>query len=164
MSTPSALNDYEEKLIANVRDHGCQVTSVFDPEGKQIPFSYSIGFWETVGQPEAIIFGLNSQMGHYALMETLRQCKAGLALRNGQQLDSLLQDYDVVCIARDVEPRNLVPEYFNSALWYHRYRGSATPLAAVQLVWPDEGVWPWEPEASAEFLEEQPALYYRGVQ
>jgi hypothetical protein len=158
MSAQRALNDDEERLIANVRDYGCQVLSVMAGENSP-PFSYSIGFWETVGQPEAIIFGMNSEMGHYALMETLRQCEAGLALRDGQQLDGLLKDHDVVCIAREVEPRYLVPNYFNSALWYHRYRAAAAPLTAVQLVWPDEGVWPWNPEASAAFLEEQPILY-----
>jgi hypothetical protein len=159
MSIAPTLNDYEQKLIANVREYGCQVVSVFDPEGTSPPFSYSVGFWETAGQPEAIIFGLNGQMGHYALTETLQQCRAGLALRDGQRLEGLLEEYDVTCVVRTVDNRHLVPEYFNSALWYHRYRTSAALAAAVQLIWPDEGVWPWDPEASAEFLVEQPALY-----
>jgi hypothetical protein len=158
MSAQRALKDYEKSLIANVHEYGCQIVSVVADEASP-PFSYSVGFWETVGQPEAIIFGMNSEMGHYALMETLRQCEAGLALRDGQRLDELLKDYDVVCVARDVHPRHLVPQYFNSALWYHRRRTGADLPAAVQLVWPDEGVWPWDPEASAAFLEEQPALY-----
>jgi hypothetical protein len=163
MSAERALNDYEERLIANIGQHGFQVVSVLTGE-ESPPFSYSVGFWETVGQPEAIIFGLNPEMGLYALKETLRQCEAGLALRDGQQLDGLMKDYDVDCVVRDVHPSHLVPEYFNSALWYHRHRTGAELAAAVQLVWPDEGVWPWEPEASAEFLAEQPALYDRKLQ
>jgi hypothetical protein len=163
MSAQRALYDYEKSLIANVREYGCQIVSVLADENSP-PFSYSVGFWETVGQPEAIIFGMNSDMGHYALMETLRQCEAGLTLCEGQQLDELLKDYDVVCMARDVDARHLVPQYFNSALWYHRHRTGADLSAAVQLVWPDEGIWPWDPEASAEFLEEQPALYDRKLQ
>jgi hypothetical protein len=154
-----ALSDYECKVIVNVRDYGCHVVSVFDPEKKDPPFSYSVGFPETVGQPEVIIFGLNSSMGLFAINETLRQCRADLVLRDAQAIEGLLEEYDVICMARAVAKRHLVPEYFNSALWYHRYRTGKELEAAVQLVWPDEGIWPWEPGATAEFLEEQPGLY-----
>lgn len=154
------LSDYESRIIQNVKDFGFHVTSVIDPDGVAAPFSYSVGFWETAGQPEAIIFGMNSDMGHFALAETLQQCRAGLALRDGQRLEGLLEEYDVTCVARAIDDRHLVPDYFNSALWYHRYRTGAALAAAVQLVWPDEGVWPWDPDASADFLIEQPALYH----
>jgi hypothetical protein len=160
VSSMPALNDYERTLVANVREHGCQVVSVFDPEGKTPPFSYSVGFWETVGEPEVIIFGLNGDMGHFAVNEVLRQCRAGLALVDGQLIEGLLEEYDVICMARAVDPRSLTPEYFNSALWYHRYRTGDALRVAVQLVWPDEGIWPWEQGATAEFLEEQPVLYH----
>jgi hypothetical protein len=150
------LNDYEQKLIKNVRDYGCQVVSVSDAEGESISFSYSVGFWETVSQPEVIILGLRSGAAYSAIIETLRQCHRGLVLRDGQWIDGLMED--VVFMVREVDRRHLVAEYFNSALWYHRYRTGTELAAAVQLVWPD-GAWPWEPGATDELLEEQPALY-----
>jgi hypothetical protein len=157
------LNEYERKLIANVGDHGCQIVSVLAGDDGSPSFSYSVGFWETVGQPEAIIFGLGGQMEYFALTETLRRCREGLELREGQVIDGLMEEYDVACTVRTVEQRHLTPNYLNSALWYYRYRLGRELTAAIQLVWPDEGVWPWDEGASSEFRAEQPALYDMGA-
>jgi len=153
------LNDYETRILANVRDHGCHVVSVFDSEDDAKSFVYSVGFWESVGQPEVIILGLPAQMGAFAVNETYRQCKAGLQLADGQLIEGLLDGYDVTCMARAVDRQHLIPDYLNSALWYHNFR-TGQPLDAVyQLVWTYEGRWPWDEAAPVELLEDQPLLY-----
>ncbi|WP_255209678.1 DUF4262 domain-containing protein [Sphingobium xenophagum] len=154
-----SLTDYEMRIIANVRDEGCQVVSVFDPEDDAKSFAYSVGFWESVHQPEVIILGLPSQMGVFAVNETHRQCEAGLTLFDGQSVEGLFEDYDVTCIARSVDKQHLTPEYLNSALWYHNLRTGKPLDAAYQLVWAYEGLWPWDAGAPAELLEDQPQLY-----
>jgi hypothetical protein len=147
------------RIIANVSDDGCHVVSVFDPEDDAKSFAYSVGFWESVDQPEVIILGLPSQMGVFAVNEVYRQCEAGLMLSDGQRIEGLLEEYDVTCMARLVDKQHLIPEYLNSALWYHYLRTGKPLDAAYQLVWTYEGVWPWDAEASAELLEDQPQLY-----
>ena len=63
---------------------------VFDPDGKQPDFAYSIGFKETVSQPEAIIFGLPRDVMKAMINETLHQCRKGLALSDGAVIEGLL--------------------------------------------------------------------------
>ena len=153
------FTDYETRIIENVKEYGCQVISVSDLDETLPSFSYSIGFWETVGQPEVIILGLPSNMGHFAINETLRQCQGGSQLSDWQPIEGLFEEYDVTCVARAVDEDHLVPEYFNSAIWYRNFR-TGTPLdGAMQLVWSYDGLLPWDDGASAELLEDQPLLF-----
>ena len=157
--TGGALSDYEERLVAKVRDFGCCVVSVFDPDEQLPTFSYSVGFWETLGQPEVIILGLDGHMGAFAINETLCQCQQGLVIHDGQRIGGLFKEFDVTCVARAIEPRFLVADYFGSAMWYHEYRtGNALP-AAFQLVWGYSGSLPWDADAPPELIEDQPQLY-----
>ena len=158
MSSPT-LTDYESEIVKNVKDYGCHVTSVFDPDDVAPTFSYSTGFWETVGQPEVIILGLSSQMGLFAINETLRQCQAGLQLSDRQQIEGLFEEFDVTCVARAVDDAHLIPEYFNSAIWYRSMRTGRPLDDARQLVWAYDGFFPWDEGAPAELFEDQPLLY-----
>ena len=153
------LTEYEKRIVENVKEFGCHVTSVFDPDEVEPDFSYSTGFWETVGQPEVIILGLPSNMGHFAINETLRQCQAGLQLCDGQRIDWPYEEFDMICVARPVDAKNLIPEYFNSAIWYHSMRTGSQLEKAMQLVWAYSGLFPWDEGAPAELLEDQPLLY-----
>ena len=153
------LTDYETQIIENVKEYGCQVISVSDPDEALPSFSYSIGFWETVEQPEVIILGLPSNMGHFAINETLRQCQEGLQLADWQPIEGLFEEYDVTCVARAVDGHHLVPEYFNSAIWYRNFRTGKPLDGAMQLVWSYDGLLPWDDGAPAELLEDQPLLY-----
>jgi hypothetical protein len=157
MSRP--LTDYELKIVKNVEDYGCHVSSVFDPDDVAPPFSYSVGFWETIGQPEVIILGLSSHMGLFAINETLRQCQAGLQLFDGQHIEWPYEEFDMMCVARPVDAKNLTREYFNSAIWYHSMRTGKPLEAALQLVWAYSGLFPWDEGAPPELLEDQPLLY-----
>ena len=74
-------------------------------------------------------------------------------------MEGLLEEFDVTCVARTVDPTHLVPEYFNSALWYHEMR-TGKPLAeAMQLVWSYDGLHPWDEGAPGALFEDQPLLY-----
>lgn len=157
--TDRPLTDYENRIVANVQEFGCEVVSVFDPKEVEPDFSYSIGFWETVQQPEVIILGLPSQMGKFAINETLRQCQSGLELFDWQRIEGLFEKFDVTCVARSVDPKRLVPEYFNSAIWYHDFRTGQPLSEAFQLVWSYEGLYPWDKDAPTELLDDQPLLY-----
>lgn len=163
MSEQQTLNAYEEDILDNVRDYGCHINYVADPSGEPPIFGYSVGFLETVDQPEVIIFGLSDKMTPWMINELLRRCREGQQLEDGTQVDGLLAGH--VCIVRTVCSRFIVPEYLNSAIWYHRYRTGEELDRVVQLVWPgaEDGLFPWDPGCDPGVVHWQPALYEKGL-
>ena len=150
---------FEQRIVDNVRDYGCQINHIFDPDGEQIAFSYSVGFPETAGQPEAVVFGLPQKVMHFMINEALVQCLDGLRLQDWTEIKGLLEGHR--CIARTLPPERITREYFNSALWYHRSRTGKTLTEAVQIVWPGavDGLFPWDEGCSEEVKYLQPPLY-----
>ncbi|MFN4097896.1 MAG: DUF4262 domain-containing protein [Sphingomonas sp.] len=157
------LDTFEQGILSNVEKHGCQVNCIFDPDGSEPSFCYSIGFADTVGQPEVIVFGLDQAVMNFMVNETLRQCRAGLALADGVRVSGLLGGFD--CVVREVSPENLVIDYFNSAMWFHRYRTGRDMERAVQIVWPGavDGLFPWDDGSAQIVIDSQPALYERDL-
>ena len=159
MNQARPLTDYEQAILDNVEQFGCQVTSVFTPDGVGPGFSYSIGFKKTVQQPEVIIFGLSSELMHSMINNLLEQCRQGLILNDGVSIDGLLSGFQ--CIARKVHPNQIETEYFNSSMWYHKRAFGSELVDAVQIVWPGavDGKFPWEKGSSDYVQEMQPPLY-----
>lgn len=152
---PSAFNDYELRVVKAVREHGWFCPSVFSQDGNEPGFSYSVGIWKTLGQPEIIVFGLPAQVSHGVLWDLYRRFEQGFAPEVGEPIDELLEGY----------PAYLMPagrkadEHMLSTNWF--YDGEAYPR--LQLVWPDmEGVFPWEPNFDPKFANDQPDLSDEG--
>lgn len=155
----SELTEFEQRIVANVERYGCHVMHVFDPDGVEQNFSYSIGFPVSVAQPEVIVFGLDRTLMHSMINEVHRQCRDGLALEDGLRVSDLLEVFD--CELRAVRPDNIVAEYFDSTMWFHRTH-TGHPLAdAFQIIWPGavNGLFPWDEGVSQDVIEAQPALY-----
>ncbi|CAN5364223.1 hypothetical protein BH10PSE13_BH10PSE13_18800 [soil metagenome] len=114
--TRKSDEDFEREIIANVRDHGCHINYIFDPAGDEPAFAYSIGFPETVGQPEVIVFGLSMDIMKFMINETLRQCREGFRLEDDAELHGLLEGHD--CVLAAIPAANITREYFNSAMWF----------------------------------------------
>lgn len=149
----------EQRVLDNIRDHGCQVQYVFDPEGKLPDFSYSIGFPVSVGQPEVIVLGLPNKLMHSMVNEVRRQCAEGLVLRDGAVVSGLLEGFD--CVLRHVVNAAAIAEHFGWAIWYHRSQHGKELTEAYQIVWPgaQQGLFPWEPGCHSDVIALQPALY-----
>jgi len=49
------MNEYERNLLRHIDEYGCSATSVFDPDGGDPPFSYSIGIAKSCGAPELVL-------------------------------------------------------------------------------------------------------------
>lgn len=159
--TDDELTDYERRIIANVQKYGCHITSVASAadEEWEPPFSYSVGFIETVGQPEVIVLGLSSELRQAMINDLLDKCRDGLALDDWARIDDLLDGHQVV--ARTVCPQFIVREYLNSAMWYEGRRTGRDLDRVMQLVWPgaNNGLFPWDENCSEIVREYQPALY-----
>ena len=157
------MTDYERAIERNVAEHGWHCTTVIDPDGVSPDFAYSVGFRETLGMPELIVFGLSSELMHAMLWNAFRDLQAGKEIKDGDRWSGLLARFD--CVARAVHPTNLTREYFNSALWYHGDPSIHGPLLAFQIVWPgaEDGLFPWDTGSDPFVCEIQPPLYLPGA-
>ena len=153
-----SLNDYERKIIANVSNFGCHINQVFDSEGEDPGFAYSVGFAQSVGQPEVIVFGLGDLMGGI-INDCLSLCREGLELRDGVDVYGLIDGHR--CVGRAVHPSRIEIDYLNSAIWFHKTQLKRDLESVVQLVWPDasNGLLPWEEGCGQLAIASQPALY-----
>ena len=142
----------DKRVADDIAKYGCHVVSVFDPEGKQPPFSYSIGIQGTSGAPEAIVIGVRPELGHYMVNEYNAQVRKGVRFERAKQYPGFLEGFNVY-----VEPAKaaLLAEY---TLGCNRYYEGAD-YSVVQLIYPTTaGVWPWHKAASMRFKANQPML------
>lgn len=160
MIDPRPLNDMEKSIVDGVEKHGCFIMSVFDPDGIKPNFSYSIGFENTSGQPEVIVFSLPKDFRASMINELYRQiAEDSLDLKDGLRIKGLLVGHD--CVARKVTSPEAIAAHFGSAIWFNRRYGSGEMTHIFQIVWPGahEGLFPWESGCSQSVIDDQPALY-----
>jgi hypothetical protein len=152
-------SEYEQAILDTIEEHGWFCTAVFDPDGKAPEFAYSVGFTETLGQPEFIVFGLPTEVANAILWDVFRALKAGRVPEDGQSWPDLVVGYD--CVIRHVHPTQVTREHLNSAIWFWgdpAVRGE--PLTAYQIVWPDrDGRFPWDPGCAQWVRDDQTPLY-----
>jgi hypothetical protein len=159
MNSAVPLNPSDQKVLDDVKEHGCHITLVFDDEGELPHFAYSTGFPISVGQPEVIVYGLDDLVMHYMINELHAQCSRGLTLTDGAEIHGLIEGHK--CVARRVTNPDEIDEYFGVARWYHRSQHGAELVETFQIVWPgaQQGLFPWEPGCHEAVIERQPALY-----
>ena len=153
------LNANEQRVVDDVREFGCHVSFIFDPDGVVPNFCYSIGFPQSVAQPEVIVFGLRQELMHSMVNEVHRQCADGLRLSDGLRIGGLLEGYD--CILRHVVDPVAIEEHLGWAIWYHRSQRKIELTEAFQIVWPgtQQGKFPWEVGCDPDVIAIQPAIY-----
>jgi hypothetical protein len=153
------LSDYEKKILENIEQFGCHVTTVFDPDGDDPSYAYSSGFSTTVKQGEVIVFGLDHDVMHRVVNIVLDKCENGLELTDGLAITDVLEGFDVV--ARTIPEKRIDNEHFNSAKWFHRRIFGTELDRAFQIVWPGavDGLFPWDPRSDAWVCSRQPPLY-----
>ena len=153
--------DYESKLIENVKEHGWQATHVFDPDNNFPSFTYSIGFPETLGCGDFIIFGLRQDLMHNMLWEIFHQIKAGQTPADMLEWDEILGGGFKV-ISRTVCKKHYHDEYFNSSRWYlNKQMKTQKYFPAFQIVWPgaQQNKFPWDEGCVEDVVDMQPALW-----
>ncbi|MEG3156300.1 DUF4262 domain-containing protein [Lysobacter zhanggongensis] len=139
------MEEYERNILAHIKEHGCSVTSVLDPDGDQPAFSYSIGVAQSSDAPELIVVGLDSKIGHWLVNEYNRRVKAGERFSPGVLYLGFLEGF---AVQFGHVARHYRSEYMRSACWLH----GGPNFEALQLIWPNtSGIWPWDPEADDWF-------------
>lgn len=150
MITPAERRVENDERVANdIREYGCHVISVFDPEEKEPTFSYSVGIQDVTEAPEAIVVGVRPELGHFMINEYSRQVQAGIRFKRGALYSGFLEGFSIY-----VEPvkASRLTEYTLGC--YRYYNGK--PFSTVQLVYPTtSGVWPWQASATQWFKSNQ---------
>ena len=136
---PDALDPQETHLVSNIREHSWFRTNVLaDDDGPG--FSYTTGFWLSVGAPEVIVFSLPSRVAHDVLWDVYRLLHEGASLLVGRRLSNDFGKAEAVFLPVSKE---FYPEYLGWGRWF--YGGDDWPC--LQLIWPNpDGAFPWEVE------------------
>ena len=141
----------DRKLLDDVATHGWHCVHILeDEDGPE--YSFTVGLFHSFGHPELIIFGLSAKVAHQILEIMVDAAKAGTPIDLSKPTDELLNNY--TCCFADV-PHAQYHEHVGFCRWF--YEGNHFPL--YQIVWPSRaGLYPWHPDASAEFKAMQPVI------
>ena len=142
----------EQRILDDIEQFGCHVTSVFDPDQAEPSFSYSIGLTKSLGIPEVIVVGVRPELGHALINLYMDRARSGESFSLGIPYPGFLTGFSVYF--RQVIEENR-KAFMLSANWLY----NGTDYSALQIVYPTtDGVWPWEPAATDWFRTNQPML------
>ncbi|MEO0498077.1 MAG: DUF4262 domain-containing protein [Pseudomonadota bacterium] len=152
-------SEYDQELLANVEKHGWQFTFVFDPDGVEPDFAYSVGFTSSLNAPEFIVFGLPQEVMSHMLWEIYRQIQTGTSPSDGMRWENLLEGFD--CISRKAVHPGVHSQYLISADWFWREQGKEGNPDVFQIVWPGarDGLFPWDDGCHQDVIDAQPSLW-----
>lgn len=123
----------EQPVLDDIAEHGW--SGILIEEDEEGPgFEYTVGFMETLGHPEVIIFGLPKQEGHDILWQIFKSIQAGTPFAAPGRYEHVLVGR--LCDSRFIHPSQY-SEYLGYAKWHRSYVGKRGDLVAVQCVWPD---------------------------
>jgi hypothetical protein len=134
---PWPEDEHDRAILGHIAEHGWSVIGIED-EGGEPPYSFSVGFYRTLGVPELLIMGQKPENAQGLINNAGELMRGGRRFRTNRRTSGLLEGYPAVFVA--VDPR-YYREYVGYARWL--YRGDDFPM--LQLVWPDrEGHFPWD--------------------
>jgi hypothetical protein len=145
------LDASDLRLMADVAQIGYHVVAG-SSTGADPAFAHSVGLFRTFDHPELVVFGLGVDALAGALRRAAERIRAGDRLEDGDVAEGLLEGRAVA--VRRVVPR-LYPVHLGHAVWYHG--GARFP--ALQLVWSDDGRFPWDRWFPRGLRDAQPLLF-----
>jgi hypothetical protein len=130
-----------QRIAENIREYGWHCLHIFPKEEHQDNFSYTIGFAESYGAPEVLLFGLAREKAHALLNE------CAVLLKGGHTIVPEVEDPEVLAAGYKVVFKRVRAEYFGeylgTALRYYQER----PFGAVVMFLPDRHHrFPWHPD------------------
>lgn len=127
------------EIEENIKKYGWQYQYVFDENDKKENFSYSIGFEESFGHPEIMIFGLKSETMHAILSDIANDIRGGKVFEPNIKTQDVLSD-DYAVLFKPVKEA-FYPEYAGVAVRYYEQ-----PFRLFVMFWPDKNnALPTEP-------------------
>ncbi|MBR0754645.1 DUF4262 domain-containing protein [Bradyrhizobium jicamae] len=150
---PVPEEEADEKLIRNVREHGCHIMGI-GGDASTPDYAFSIGLFVNYGHAEIVIFGLRPATAQAIINDIRDQAASGRMFADGDVCDDIIVGHKV-CFAE--VPLADYQAYLGTAIWF--YAKQSRPFPCLQLVWPDrEGRFPWDEGCDAGFRKDQPVL------
>lgn len=128
--------DVHTKLTDDVERHGFSVLWVFDEEGEEPDFAYSVGLWGSCHHPEFVVVGLPQEISVRVISEIARMVVSGQRFGEGDRVRDVLEGFEVLIghVGRNSVQANMV-----QSVWF----SGDTNLDALQVLWPDRwGTFP----------------------
>jgi len=145
------LDASDLRLMADVAQSGVHVVRGTS-NGEAPAFAFSVGLFRTFDHPEVAIFGLVPDTLDAAVRRIAERVREGARFDEPDVAEGLLE-------GRAVAFRRIVlrhyPPFLGYAVWYHG--GARFP--ALQAVWADGALFPWERWFSRDLRDSQPMLF-----
>ncbi|MFL5295848.1 MAG: DUF4262 domain-containing protein [Phenylobacterium sp.] len=157
---------YLRSVEQAVRKHGWAGVSVGSYETAP-SWIYSVGFQETLGQPEIVLFDVPQAQANALLWEIFQELKSGkLTLEDGERWEGGDPDHPAVWRKVHASQVDSPDAWFNvAAARRARGHGASTDLEVFQLVLSDQqGRLPWETGYDEAVRVRQPALYLPSIE
>lgn len=123
-----ALDARETKTLERIEAFGCEVLHIrSDQQGPG--WSFTVGVYDTCGQPEILMVGLPDDTARYVLNQAVKRLRSGIDVAAGRQ-SGILSEVD--CEFRPVDTK-WVRHLMGWAHWY--YQGADFPV--LQAIYPD---------------------------
>jgi hypothetical protein len=122
------LSERDDRTISNIETFGCEVVQVRSNNAGP-GWSYTLGVYDTCGQPEVITVGLREETAYFLLNEAAGRLRGGSSLAEGRHREMV---GEVGCEFRPVDPK-WIKHLMGWATWY--YDGADVPV--LQAVYPD---------------------------
>lgn len=140
------LSRLDERVISQIEEYGCSLISVGSDCADDFGWTYSLGIFNTCGQPELITIGLSPEVAKSCLNEVTRRMRAGIDLARKRQ-KKLISNVD--CELRTVDSK-WVSRLMNFSNWYN----GNTAYPVLQVIYPDlQNRFPWEPGFENRFVQ-----------
>jgi len=149
------LRDVDKRI----QRHGWMAMYVGDYQASPC-WAYSIGFEESLGQPEVIVFDVTQADASALLWWIYKSIESGELLPKDSE--AWAPEGEVIGVWREVHPTQLnsADGWFAAAQERLERRGAADALRAFQLVVRDGGEkFPWDEGYDERLRPKQPALY-----
>lgn len=144
------------QISSEIEAHGFFIMGVFDPEGKQPPWAYTIGLHHTnPALSDAIVIGLSfPQLEGTLRVIAHKMLEEGMVFEAGQTRTDLTESA-YPCFFGAVDPTHY-EDYVGQGINY--YAEQSFPL--LQCVWSDsQKQFPWQQGFEEKFRSLQPLLF-----
>jgi Domain of unknown function (DUF4262) len=140
------LSKMDRWAIETIEEHGYALVGVARECEDDFGWTYSLGIYDTCGQPELITVGLPSEVAKSCLNEVTRRMRRGIDVTKERQKELIA---NVDCELRIVG-RKWVRRLMNFSNWYN----GDTDYPVLQVIYPDrQNRFQWEEGFENRFIQ-----------
>lgn len=150
MSTSDEERAYDQRIAADVAEHGCHI-ALLPGGGGRSGCAFTVGLWRSHRHPELVVFGLDGAQAEDLLDLLQEEIEQGNPCAAGASRAGILHQYPVAFRAVTADR----VAWFEPAVRFHG--GADFPM--LQVFWPDrQGRFPWDEGAQEACRRGQPRL------